>query len=178
VLKSVTEPPVSTGTLDVAWKQLDIVLGFFARVESRLSLVFGVNLAMAGVLVASAPPLQGFEWYLLLGLVPLGLIGWSTWHVYRGFFPQLGGGENSLVYFRSIAERTDDAFRKEWRSQPENDRLDDVLGQIWRNSEILTVKFDQLKKSFALTAWAAAPWVICLEVFVIASPPTKSLLGR
>src|SRR5260370_11939147 len=85
--------------LEAARKQLDLVLGFFARAESRLSLVFAADLAMAGVLVTSAPPSDEYRWYMAIALVPLALLGWSIWQAYLGFFPHPQGCPGSPSSF-------------------------------------------------------------------------------
>jgi hypothetical protein len=36
---------------------------------------------------------------------------------------------------------------------------------VWRNSEILTVKFDSLKLAFTFLALAIAPWIVTLALF-------------
>jgi len=47
-------------------------------------------------------------------------------------------------------------------SQQEPAYVKDVLGQAWRNSQILKTKFDDLKLSFILMAIAVLPWTISL----------------
>ena len=54
----------------------------------------------------------------------------------------------------------------------------DVLGQVWRNSEILKQKFDALKVAFILMAIAIFPWVVAVAMFSAVSADTKSLLMR
>jgi hypothetical protein len=146
--------------------ELQLVLGFFSRVESRSSVVLAIDTGMAGFLLSSAPPIRSFStWMAITGCVTVGLLGMSIAMLYRGGFPNLSGGEGSLVYFREIAKRTENKFIEEFREQSEKDYSSDLLGQVWRNSKILTVKFDCLKYAFLFMALAIVPWIASLAMF-------------
>ena len=73
----------------------------------------------------------------------------------------------SLVYFREIASRTESKFIDEFMKQTETDHVKDLLGQVWRNSEILKDKFDYLKTAFVFVALAIPPWVVSLVIFAV-----------
>ena len=85
--------------------------------------------------------------------------------LYRGGFPNLAGGEGSLVYFREIAKRTEHKFIEEFSAQSEKHHANDLLGQVWRNSQILSIKFDCLKLAFAFMALAIVPWLVSIFLF-------------
>src|SRR5438128_11442795 len=94
--------------LNAAREQLRVVLDFFGRVETKLSVVLGVDLAMLGFLASKIPaaatvPVVG---WLAVGVFAL-LSAGSLWNLYRASAPQLEGGHDSLVYFREIANRTE-----------------------------------------------------------------------
>lgn len=149
--------------LEIASSQLDRVLNFFPRVETKISALFAVDVAMLALLALNATSSDGGVWYLgaLYGLTVVGL-GASIWFLYQASFPQLTGGGSSLVYFKEIAKRTEANYLKEMRGC-ELDRLtDDVLGQVWRNSEILSAKFHCVKYAFIATALAVPPWFLAL----------------
>jgi hypothetical protein len=82
--------------------------------------------------------------------------------LYKGAFPNLAGGNLSLVYFREIAKRTEAKFIDEFMAQQEADYVKDVLGQVWRNSEILVEKFNHLKCALTFMAVAVIPWIISI----------------
>jgi len=65
------------------------------------------------------------------------------------------------VYFREIAKRTEAKFIDEFLAQDETVYVKDVLGQVWRNSQILDEKFNHLKRAFVFMALAALPCVAC-----------------
>ena len=159
------KPELLPGT---AKEQLNLVLGFFTRADSKASVVLAVDTGMAGYL-ASHLSLQGSlsTWEVLAPLVTFSLIGHSLWQLYRGAFPNLEGGSNSLVYFREIARRTEAKFIEEFAAQSESEYAREILGQAWRNSQILADKFNRLRVAFIFMALAVVPWVISLAQFAI-----------
>ena len=82
--------------------------------------------------------------------------------------PLLKGGADSLIYFREIAKRTEAKFIDEFIAQTDNAHTRDLLGQVWRNSEILKMKYDAIKISFVLSALALIPWTIFLALAAVA----------
>jgi hypothetical protein len=156
--------------------QLDRILGFFARADAKASVVLAVDTGMLAFAAAKVPPLNSLNWWeAAVACLTLLLIGVSVWYLYRGAFPSLKGGERSLVYFREIAKRTEAKFIEDFKNQSEADHEKDLLGQVWRNSEILKEKFDCLKKAFILLALAIPPWMICLVVFTLKMTAIKTV---
>jgi Family of unknown function (DUF5706) len=92
-------------------------------------------------------------------------LGISFWFLYKGAFPNLKGGTASLVYFREIARRTEAKFIDEFTKQTAGEYAKDMLGQVWRNSEILKEKFDCLRLAFIFLALGIPPWVASLAIF-------------
>ena len=161
---------------EISRDQLSRVLSFFSRVDTVSSVVLGIDIAMIAVLGTTAPAPKLFTRYTVVALVPVGLIAVSLWHLYRGTFPRLEGGWRSLIYFREIAQRNEKEFIKEWSSQTEDEYLKDLLSQIWRNSEILTQKFDHLRAAFKWLALALVPWIVVL--FLFASKNTETFIVK
>jgi len=156
----------------VAKDQLNLVLSFFSRVDAKASVVLAVDTAMAGYLAARLPSLKTMPlWQALIPLLAFASIGISFWNLYKGAFPNLVGGYLSLVYFREIAKRTEAKFIDDFSAQVETEYAKDVLGQVWRNSEILVEKFNHLKRAFIFMALAVVPWVISLALFAARTAP-------
>jgi hypothetical protein len=82
-----------------------------------------------------------------------------------GGFPNLKGGEASLVYFREIAKLREHSFIEKFSAQSEKQYANDLLAQVWRNSQILSTKFDSLKLAFTFMALAILPWIVSLVLF-------------
>jgi hypothetical protein len=150
---------------EVAPKQLDRVLSFFARVEAKASFVFAINSALLGVLAVHVERADLYEWLhcILLVLVAGGL-GVSYYFVYRCSFPNLSGGHLSLVYFKEIAKLREQQYVRSFRDMTEDAYVDDVLSQVWRNAEILTEKFRAIKVAFVITGLCLLPWAAFLTV--------------
>ena len=91
--------------------QLNLVLGFFSRVDSKASVVLAVDTGMVGYLATHLPaPRTLAAWELIPPGLAFLLSALSYWHLYKGAFPTLEGGNLSLIYFREIAKRTESKF--------------------------------------------------------------------
>jgi hypothetical protein len=153
--------------IDLSRDQLNRVLGFFPRVDAKISVLLSIDIAMLAVL-ASKAPLKELQWNsttALIAFLALALIALSLVFLYQASFPRLAGGRSSLLYFREIAKRREAAFIDEFSEQTEEAFLKDVLAQVWRNSEILKQKYDYIKYSFIVMICALPPWLIALAMF-------------
>jgi hypothetical protein len=143
------------------------ILSFFPRIDAKNSSLLAIDAAMLGFLVTKIPPLVSFtEWYMFIPIIPAVLLAVSLWFIYHSAFPVLEGGSSSLIYFREIANRTESKFIQEFKAQSEEDYLNDVLGQIWRNSEIAKKKYEGVKIAFNFLALSVIPWLISLAIFI------------
>jgi hypothetical protein len=154
--------------LENARDQLDRVLGFFPRVDAKASVVLAVNTGMLAFLVSHVSSPNSLAWWeIAIPSIAVLLLGVSLWFLYKGAFPSLKGGSLSLVYFREIAARTEANFIDEFTKRSTVEHARDLLGQAWRNSEILKEKFYYLKVAFVFLALAIPPWVVSLAIFSI-----------
>jgi len=145
--------------------QLDLVLSFFPRVDGKASVVLAVDTGMLGFLAARVVSFSTLLWWQVVVIaITIALLGSSLWFIYKEAFPNLKGGSGSLVYFREIANRTEAAFIDDFLQRSRAAQTKDILGQVWRNSEILRAKFDYLRVAFILLAVAILPWVASLLV--------------
>lgn len=149
--------------LQAAWNQLNLVLSFFPRIDAKLSVALGINLSMLALAGSRMPTLNTMTgWMLLTASIFATVIAASFYHVWKGSFPDLNGGTNSIVYFKSIARMSESAFRQAYNATDPLELTNDVLNQVWRNSQILDCKFSSLRKAFVATIFAAIPWVVLL----------------
>jgi hypothetical protein len=156
---------------EIASQQLDRVLSFFARVEAKASFIFAVDSALLALVAINVqygdltnPPIVAPAAICVL------LLCISLFFVYRCSFPNLAGGHRSLVYFKEIAKLREAEYVEQFGSLDAEALARDVMGQIWRNSEILSAKFAAIKIAFILTAVALLPWFIFLVTTSIAHP--------
>jgi hypothetical protein len=162
---------------EAAAVQLDRVLAFFPRADAKGSVLLAVDTGMLAVLASNLPPSSSFDWKILITLLPVLLIGLSLWHLYMGAFPNLKGGHDSLIYFREISKRTESKFIEEFVAQTDEAYLEDLLSQVWRNSEILKEKFNHISSAFDWMTLAILPWVGSLVLLAI-HYPSRSVLPR
>jgi hypothetical protein len=152
----------------LAWDRLQHVLASFDRVDTKLSVVLGVNIALLGVLTTQMESLKEIS---ILGWAAIGiyavLSAFSCLFLYRGSFPQLHGGEGSLIYFAQIAKRAPATFATEFRGQTPEFLLEDVLEQLRNNAAIATAKYRYLCLAYRLMAWSLVPWVAALASFAL-----------
>lgn len=137
--------------IELAKDQLNRVLGFFPRVDSKISVLLSVDVAMLAVLAANVPPMKSLVLLSLpvvIAFLAVILIALSLYFLYQVSFPRLKGGHCSLVYFREIASRTESNFIDEFTEQSADIYLKDILGQIWRNSPPLHTR--QTRQSVVL----------------------------
>jgi hypothetical protein len=148
--------------------QLDLVLSFFSRVDAKLSTVLAINTGMLGALGAMVPPIQTASWPMAIApVLTVILLGFSYIFLYRGGFPVTKGGYASMTYFKNIAERNEASFITAYTNLNTDELRSDLLAQAWRNSEILSAKFNCLRSAFVAMALGVLPWIVSLCVFAL-----------
>ena len=151
--------------LKAAWGQLNLVLSFFSRIDTKLSVILGLDLGMLAMLSTLMPSVAQLSWLegglVAACLAPLGL---SFYHMYKGSFPDTQGGSTSLVYFGRIAKMKESEFLTALRSRTCSQLCDDVLEQTWRNACILNNKFASLKRAYQMMLIAVLPWLGAIAV--------------
>jgi hypothetical protein len=163
--------------ISAAQNELQLVLGFFSRVESRSSVVLAIDTGMAAFLIGSAPPLHSLDRWMAIGSgATIVLLGMSIIFLYFGSAPNLKGGEGSLVYFGEISRLREHKFIEDFAKQSEETYAKDLLAQAWRNARILGIKFHCLKWAFRFMAFAIAPWLVSLALFASYSGTHTTLL--
>jgi hypothetical protein len=171
-------PGLSARTTEL-WRELDLLMTFHERVESRFALLFGVNAALIGALANVTSPLSQLTvWRTVMMLVTLTIIGASILRVYRGLFPRLGGPMNSILYFRSIAAYDEEDYAREWQAVGAAELIDDLSRQVWRNGRLVTEKFRNLRAAFSLTVFALVPWAVSISMFTWGHAAAKLLMSR
>jgi hypothetical protein len=150
-------------TPEFAREHLALVLSFFLRVESQISVLLGVEVAMVGYLMSRLPAASSWRDVTMAAITALafaaaGFVS-SFISLYLASFPKLKGGENSMIYFRAIAARPERGFSEAYGRLGSDALVPELSEQIWRNSEILTMKYDRLKYAFLCFAAAGVSWV-------------------
>jgi hypothetical protein len=157
--------------IGIAERQLDRVLQFASRIESKISMLLATDLGIVAIMLINLNFEDIKTWYISIPLFAGMLaISQSIFYIYKAAYPNLEGGSSSLIYFSEIAKRTEQAFLRDFRDLSLDDLYCDIVGQIWRNSQIMSQKFESLRKAFLFTVLSTVPWAI----FLIASSVTHS----
>ncbi|MBH1592331.1 hypothetical protein I5U77_07740 [Stenotrophomonas maltophilia] len=164
-------PPNQRDRVSAAWQQLNLVLGFFSRVDTKLSVGLGINLGMLAMIATRLPKLDELTALIsVVGVLFLTPLTVSFWHLWYGYFPELRGGSNSLIFFERVSSMAEHEFLQKCAERTLMEFEEDLLGQCWRNSKILSSKFSCLKYAYIATVLAIAPW---MALIVVLPPPAK-----
>lgn len=145
--------------VQAAWNQLNLVLGFFPRVDTRLSAVLAIDLGMLA-LAGDRWLSHDASWRVIACAVAFAIpICASFYHLWDAIVPDRRGGTNSLVFFRSIAKLRESDFRTRYMNLSSAELVCDLLEQAWRNSKVLECKFTALRKACIAMAFSVPPWV-------------------
>ena len=87
-----------TELLKTANEQLNRILSFFPRAETKSSILLGINTAMLAMIAQKFSTFLRFDYWILIIFAPILLNGISLWCLYKSSSPQLKGGHDSLVY--------------------------------------------------------------------------------
>lgn len=157
--------------LEAAERTLDRLLEWVGRSDTKFSIVLGVDTGMLGFLATSFPAGPVPVSAIVLAGVSVALLLASLFFVYRGTYPRTKGPQDSLIYFRSIAGKDLNDFKKRFRACGADDHLDDVLEQVHRNSEILDIKFVELRRAYRCLLASVLPWAITLYLLGVVPAP-------
>lgn len=151
--------------IEKAEAQLSRVLSFFPRVESRISGLFALNTAILTIIPLNIKTQDIYVWYICLpAIATILLVTISYYHIYKANFPDVKGGQGSIVYFNEIQKRTEQKYVDEFMSCSESDYTKDILGQVWRNSEILSAKYSCIKQSIRFQLISIPPFITFLTL--------------
>lgn len=162
--------------VEVSRDNLSRILGFFPRVDTLLSVILAINLGLVAVLASNAPAAKDLDNGVFIAILFLLVSTASFYHLYKCAFPKLDGGHLSLLYFREIANKTEMKYKEEFRQMTEEFYLDDLMEQTWRNSKILSEKFDHIRWAFIFMLLSLVPWLPAFLIF--ASRNTDKFLSK
>lgn len=149
--------------LAFALAQLDRTQAFHGRVETRASGLLTLNLAMAGIIMLNLSAAILKTHWLCVGALAVAMNAGAIAFVIAVSYSHLKNKVRpSLLYFGDIARQSADQYMDAVKQSTTSTLLDDSLCQIWRNSEILAMKFARVQWAFNLTCAAIVPWLIFL----------------
>lgn len=148
---------------DDAIAHLDRLQTLYTRVEGKASFLFAANIAMLGIVAFNYNLSEIASITGVSGAISEALLITSLVQIYRSYFPHLKGSSYpSLIYFEEIAKLSESEFVRTASLQSDAQRLDDALHQVWRNAQILSLKFNRITQAFVWTAIAIPIWLVFL----------------
>ena len=163
--------------LPIITAQLDRTLNFFARVESKSSLLFASNIGILSLMLYNVSYQDIKTWHVIVPVILAStLVAFSLSHLYIAIFPDTKGGNESLFYFKSIGSNTEQNYIDSFTKKTDLEMEKDLLGQIWRNSQILNDKFSHVESAYRWTLLSIIPWIFFLFASSVVNARTP-LLG-
>lgn len=152
--------------------QLDRILNFFPRVDAKINGLFAVNTFILSIASWNLSLADLRLWYVgLPGFLCVAGLVVSYVFLFLANFPDVKGGQGSLIYFYQIRLRSEATFISDLEACSDDDYGKDIMGQIWRNSEILCEKYGSVKKAIIATTISLVPFFLLLSA-------TASIYGR
>lgn len=147
--------------LELAERQLDRIQAFHPRIDAKVAAVAAWLLVEIGV-VAANTKLEDLKlsvvWIPLAAFMLCSAVsGTALW---KCLFPDQRGGASSLIYFARIAARTEANYIRECHAATDASLLDDFLGQIWRNSEIVCDKYRRVSRAIKFATYSLGAMLI------------------
>ena len=162
--------------LPIISAHLDRTLAFFGRIESKSSLLFASNIGLLSLMLYNITYQDIQTWYVILPMLfACILIAFSLGHLFMASFPDTKGGQNSLFYFKSVGSSTEQNYIDSFTTKSDLDIEKDMLGQVWRNSQILNEKFSHIEKAYRLSLLSILPWIAFLVASSIVNGRTPML---
>ena len=152
--------------LGLARKNLEYLLEWVGRFDSKSSVILGIDTGMLGVLATFAPAQNLWDSQMRdSAILSIGLLLASLLFVYLGNYPRLKGPSESLFYFGSIRRKCFKQYQQEFSKRSTEEHLKDMLEQCHRNSKILNQKFNYLKWAYHFLIFSVLPWVFTIYLF-------------
>lgn len=148
--------------IGTAEKDLERILEWIGRHDTRVAFIAGIVIGMLGVLggIIAQSSIDICEQVFAL-LAGAGLI-FSLVYIYRCQYPDTESPNSSLIFFGTVAALNFQSFQQQYRERTSEDYLNDLLHQIHINAKIMSKKFSHLKTAMTLLLLSSIPWAITI----------------
>jgi hypothetical protein len=152
--------------LDLAEKNLDRLLEWVTRFDSKTSVVLGLDTGMLGAIGALAPAARFWDSLMLVfAILTMFFLSMGLLFVFLGNYPRLKSPNDSLFYFGSACRKDLNQYKQEFCKRVPEEHLQDLLEQCHRNSEILDHKFSYLSWAYVVLFASVIPWAVTIILF-------------
>ncbi len=155
--------------LELAKWLFERTLGWIASSDVKVGVALALDTALIGGLaaafVASEPASRMWWCYPFIVLTTIGLVA-AMFCAGMAAIPRMLGPVHSMIYFGRIAERTESVFVEEFSKTSEKAFLDDIVTQIYRNSQIASAKHLWVRASMKWLFFSLVPWLVSIAMLV------------
>lgn len=146
-------------------------LAWIAAADNKIAPVFAIDTAMLGLLAGLLPGASNITTAIAVvcAIAALMLVA-SVVFLAHAAFPRLDGPKESMVFFGGIAKQSESGFIERAMRGPTPEYLSDLARQIYRNSEIATIKFSSVRTSMILMFATVPFWVVSVFLMYLARP--------
>ncbi|MBX4868155.1 hypothetical protein HJA85_14465 [Rhizobium bangladeshense] len=145
--------------IEVAERHLALTQSFFPRIDSKVSALFAISSAQIAIATLNLTIGDLANWYVAIAALSfLAATAVAHFALYTCTYPQLAGGQQSLIYFKEIAMRSESNFIHQYNALTLPELHDELASQIWRNSEIVAAKYTALKLATRAIVFSLIPW--------------------
>jgi hypothetical protein len=138
-------------------------LHWISAADAKTAPVLAIDTAMLASLAAFAPGATKWEpLMLLLALVSVVLVSCSLFFVVATQFPRTRSPKRSLIFFGDITTHSFEAYRAACQAWTEDQYVEDLIAQTYRNAEIAGEKFRNAKAATFAMAAAFLPWLLAI----------------
>lgn len=149
--------------VEFAEKALSRQLEWISKSDAKIPVIFAINSAMLGYVISLLPNFK--SWTICITSITLWviiLLSGSVALLALAAFPRLKGPKSSLLFFGSIVKRDEVTYIREMRDITDNDLVEDLLKQTYRNSQIAAIKYSYIKWATISTFISFPFWLITL----------------
>lgn len=149
-------------------KILSLQLEWVKTADSKVAPLFAINIAMLGLLAALVKLLPA--WTIAAAIfcsIAAILLALSMLFLALAMFPRLDGPKESNIFFDGIAKQAEDKYKLKMSLIDETEYQNDILSQTYRNAEIASSKYANIKFAFTFTFTSTLPWLAAVYVLYI-----------
>lgn len=143
-----------------AEKILTLQLDWVRTADSKVPPLFAIDIAMLGFL---AGLVKVFSAWTIPAAITCSIaaisISLSLFFLAFAMFPRLGGPRESNVFFGGIAKQSENNFKANFVQASDSEIQDDFLSQAYRNAEIASKKYSNVKLAFIFNFFGVLPWI-------------------
>lgn len=149
-------------------KILSLQLEWVKTADSKVTPLFAINIAMLGLLSALVKVLPAWTIAAAVSIsIAVILLALSMLFLALAMFPRLNGPKESNVFFGGIAKQSEEKFKLNILSDDETEYQNDILSQAYRNAEIASAKYSNIKSAFVFTFASTVPWLAAVYILYI-----------